>query len=190
MAKYNGLTIDTNGISDAEKSTPLFQSALNDMLAQLSTPGFIPALCAHEAGHLIYFTAAGTKNYEALPAQLRFDPRKGDYVGHLAAIQVKDLPPWTPGRFDEWLFRVACGHAAGGVVARKLLPSSDGGDSDDKARFQQLCNEFNKRTPDLHLDWQHCWKLAQDSITKDLENPQLVDAIKTAAADLRGKFGL
>lgn len=189
MAKYNGLTIDTDGISEGEKSTPLFQSALNDMLTQLRAPGFIPVLCAHEAGHLIFFAIAGMKNYEARPAQLRFDPQRGDYVGHLAAIQVKDLPPWTPGKFEEWFFRVACGHAAGGVVARKLKPSSDGGDSDDRDRFKELCDLLNQ-DPNVHLDWEYWWKSAQDSIAKALENPQFMDKIQKAAVELQQQFGL
>jgi len=187
--KSGNITINTDGISDEEKVTPKFQSAYRDMLAQLSAPGFADVLCAHEAAHAVYFTVAGMKQFEALPSQLRFDPVVGDYVGHLAAIQLLDLPPWTPGKFYEWFSRIACGHAAGGVMARKLMPSSDGGDSNDKDRFKKLCEELNK-DPNVHLVWQDWWKQAQDAVAKDLEDPQKIALIQEEARRLRPQFGL
>src|SRR4029077_16518474 len=98
-----------------------------------SAPGFIPVLCAHEAAHMVYLSFIGVKNFDALPPRLRYDPRIDDCVGHLAGMQALDKPGWEPGKFWDWLFKSACAFAAGGVVARKKMPSSDGGDQDDKA---------------------------------------------------------
>jgi hypothetical protein len=82
------ITINTDGISAEQKATEKFKSAYRDMHAQLSAPGFIPVLCAHEIAHKIYFMAAGVKEdqFKPHPAQLRYDSTKDDYVGHLAGI--------------------------------------------------------------------------------------------------------
>jgi len=184
------ITINTDGISDEEKATEKFQSAYKDMLAQLTASGFIPVLCAHEAGHAIYFTLAGMKNFEPLPARIRWDSEINDYKGYLAAIQVLDLPPWTPGEFWNWLFKIARGHAAGGVIARKFMPSSDGGDKDDKERFIKLCDEIQKADPKVRIDSEDLWKKAQDSIVEELKNPANLAEVEKHAAMLRPLFGL
>jgi hypothetical protein len=71
--------INTDGISDEEKATPKFQSFYQGMMAQLSKPGFIPVLCAHEAAHLIYFAAMGMTEYDPHPACIRYDPDRRLY---------------------------------------------------------------------------------------------------------------
>lgn len=183
------ITINTDGISDEEKKTWKFQSAYQDMVKQLSVPGFIPVLCAHEAAHAVYFTLAGMKEFDPLPAYITFDPTINDYTGHLAAIKLCDIPTWTEGKFNEWFYKIAKGHAAGGVVARKLMPSSDGGDSDDKERFKKLCDKLNE-DPKVKIDFDHWWNLAQTDIATELENPQFMDTILREAANLRPQFGL
>jgi hypothetical protein len=114
------ITINTDGITEEQKASPRFQSAYRSMLAQLLAPGFIPVLCAHEAAHAIYFTAAGTVEFEPKPATLQYNPSTDDYEGHLAAIQLKDMKMWVPGKFQEWFSNIARGYVAGGVVARKF----------------------------------------------------------------------
>jgi hypothetical protein len=178
-----------DGISDQEKATEKFQSAYRDMRAQLIVPEFIPVLCAHEAAHAVYFTLAGMKEFEPLPARIVYDPKIDDYVGYLAAIQVLDLPEWTPGDFRKWLFNIARAHAAGEVVARKLMPSSDGGDENDRERFKKLCDKFNQ-DPSVNIDFELWWKLAQDSITEDLTKPEILNTIKVEALKLQTQFGL
>jgi len=189
MSESHKITINTDGISDEHKATEKFQSAYRDMLAQLTSPGFISVLCAHEAAHAVYFTLAGMKEFDPMPATIKYEPTIDDYTGHLAAIQVLDLPTWTPGNFWDWFFKVARAHAAGGVVARKLMPSSDGGDKDDMDRFKKLCEEFNK-DPKVRIDFEDVWKQAQDSIVKDLENPACSAEIERQASILRPLFGL
>ena len=185
----NGITINTDGISDEQKATQKFKSAYNEMLAQLTAPGFAPVLCAHEFAHLIYFGQLGEIKYEPQAARLRYDPAIDDYVGSLAAIQFLDMPMWTEGKFHEWLYKVAKGHAAGGVVARKLMPTSDGGDADDKDRFKKLCDKFNE-DPKVKVDFDYWWKLAQETIAQELENPEFMELIKQEAAKLRPLLGL
>jgi hypothetical protein len=189
MSESNEIKINTDGISDEQKATEKFQSAYKDMMATLTAPGFIPVLCAHEAAHLIYFTRAGVKEYDAVPPTLKFDPAKDDYTGHLAAIKILDLPLWTPGKFDEWFSYIARAHAAPGVVARRLMPSSYGGDSDDRARFKKLCDEFSK-DPAVKIDFDWWWKHGQETAAKDLEHPDAMKSILQVADELRTQFGL
>src|SRR5713101_4328992 len=84
-SETNGITINTDGISEEQRATQKFKSAYNEMLAQLTAPGFAPVLCAHELAHLIYFGQLGETKYEPQPAKLRYDPAIVDYVGSLAA---------------------------------------------------------------------------------------------------------
>lgn len=183
------LKINTDAISAEQKATEKFQSAYKEMMATLTAPGFIPVLCAHEATHLIYLTRAGAKNYDALPPTIWFDPAKNDYTGALAAVKILDLPAWTPGNFNEWFSLIARAHAGPGVVARKLMPSSYGGDSDDRARFTKLCDDFN-RDPRVKIDFDWWWTHGQDMTAKDLEYPDAMKSILKVASDLRKEFGL
>jgi hypothetical protein len=183
------MTINTDGITDEQKATPKFKSAYQEMLAQLNAPGFIPVLCAHEAAHLIYFSRVGANSYDPIPANIQYDPHIDDYFGHLAAVKLQDLPLWQTGKFGEWFAIVACGYAAGGVVARKLMPSSGGGDQDDKERLKLLCEQLNK-DPNLSISFEDTWKRAQDAVRQDLQNPEILEIIQQQALSLRVELGL
>jgi hypothetical protein len=183
------MTINTDTISDEQKVTAKFKSAYQEMRAQLDAPGFIPVLCAHEAAHLIYFSQAGVTKYNPIPASIQYDPKLDDYFGNLAAVQPLDLPAWQPGKFWEWFDMVARAHVAGGVVARKLMPSTDGGDRDDRDRFKALCSQFNT-DPNVSIKFEDVWKQAQNVVTQDLENPVILEAIQQQALVLKLEFGL
>jgi len=159
-------------------------------MSQLTQPGFIRLLCAHEAAHLVYFKAAGTTQYQPCPAYIKYDPEIDDYVGNLAALKILDLSPWQEGKFWEWFSIVAKAHAAGGVVARKLDPTTDGGDEDDKARFQALCQKLNQSTPGLSINADEMWNIAKQAVFEDLKNPQRMKIIMDQAAELRTVLGL
>jgi hypothetical protein len=146
------ITIITESISDQQKATTKFQFAYRGMMAQLSSPGSIPVLCAHEAAHLVYFGIAGVTNYKAFPARITYDPKVDDFVGSLASVQILDMPKIKGRKFWEQMFKVACAYAAGGVIARKLMPSSDGGDEHDKERFESLCTELKSKHPNFSMD--------------------------------------
>jgi hypothetical protein len=183
-------TINTDGITDEQRKTEKFKSAYRDMLENLTAPEFIPTLCAHEAGHMIYFNQLGVMNFEPYPPTLKYDPTIDDYMGHLAAIQPLNIPTYKPGEFTKWLYQIADAHAAGGVIARKLMPSSDGGDQDDKERFKKLCEAFNK-DPNINgsLDFNTLWKSAQERVAADIENSKNMDTINQEALRLRLLFG-
>jgi hypothetical protein len=191
MTEPNTITITTDGISEEQKTTEKFKTAYAAMLAKLTAPGFIPVLCVHEAAHLIYFSVMGVEKFNIFPARLEFDPAINDYKGHLPAIQALNIPDWAPGDFWNWLFKIARALAAGGVASRKLMPSSDGGDRDDKERFEIACAQYNQ-DPQLKtkIDSKEMWAEAQLQVAKDLENPKNMDALNQEAAKLRQHFGL
>jgi hypothetical protein len=183
-------TIDTEGISDVEKATAKFQFVYQGMLAQLRQPGFVSVLCAHEAAHLFYFALLGATEYDPHPARIRYDQKIGDYVGDLAGVQLLKPPTiWQKGKFQEWLGLLARAHAAGGVVARKLSPSEDGGDADDKERFKRLCDDLNQ-DPNASIIFEEVWEWAQVAVAEDLKKPEMSGFIEQQAAILRREFGL
>jgi len=191
MTESKAITITTDGISAEQKATEQFKAAYAGMLAKLTAPGFITVLCAHEAAHLVYFNIMGIEKFDIFPARLEFDPTINDYKGHLPAIQPLNIPDWAPGDFWDWLFKIARALAAGGVASRKLMPSSDGGDTDDKERFAIACAEYNK-DPQMKtkIDSKEMWAEAQLQVTRDLENPKNMDALNREAAKLRVHFVL
>jgi hypothetical protein len=184
------ITIDTSEISDEQKQTEKFKSAYRDMYNQLSAPGFIPVLCAHEAAHALFFGTLGVKDFDTHTAKLWFDPKINDYRGHLAAVQPRDVPPWTEGDFFDWFMKIACAHAAGGVFSRRKMPSSDGGDQDDRERFENLCKSINERDKNVNLDWKEWWGKAQEHIGYMLDNdPTMMNTIDKVAEDFRPDLG-
>ena len=182
-------TINIDDISDGQRGTEKFKRAYQEMYAQLTAPGFAHVLSCHEAAHLFYFTKAGTENYEPFPAKLYYDPTTDDYGGTLASVQLLDLkPPTTEEQVNEWLWMVLKAHAAGGVIARKVMPSlPDYGDEVDKSRFVSLCMKMN-----VTADADGLWKQAQDAVSKELaEIPEALAALeKFADEELRPKLGL
>jgi hypothetical protein len=185
------IKIDTEGISDEQKTTDKFKSAYHDMMAQLLVPSFIPVLCAHEAAHMLYFGQLGVTEFEPLLPRLRYSAEKDDYVGHLAAMQPKSdtMRVWQPGHFSDWFIIVACAYAAGGVVARTLMPSSDGGDQDDKDRFKKLCDEFNK-DPNVKINFDEWWEVGQKNVAEHIKNQEFLAIIQQEASKLRPLLGL
>jgi hypothetical protein len=184
------ITIDTTGISDEQKKTEKFQSAYRDMYKQLSAPGFIPVLCAHEAAHALYFAVLGVKTFEPCSAKIWFEPAINDYKGSLATVQPVDVPLWTPGNFWDWLLKIACAYAAGGVVVREKMPASDGGDQDDKERFEALCETLNENDPNMHIDWEEWWERAQKAVAQMLDDdPERMTIIDNEAENFRPQLG-
>jgi hypothetical protein len=185
-----GPTINTDGISEAERASPKFQRVYQGMMAEMSRPGFIRILCCHEAAHLFYFKMAGTQNYDPHRTCIRFDPMLNDYVGDMAGVKINDLGRWEPGKYWEWFTAVAKAHVAGGVIARKLDPSlTDVGDSDDKARFKTICDQLNL-DPNVSINWEETWVKAQEMVRADLEHPGIMQAIEQFSEEVRRELGL
>jgi hypothetical protein len=110
--------ITTDGISDEQKATVKFQAAYADMLCTLNTPGFIEALCAHEAAHLVYYEMMGPIRYELLPPRLEYDAQRQRFIGHFAAIMLAEEPLCEAQRWQEYITKMSHAQAAAGVFGR------------------------------------------------------------------------
>jgi hypothetical protein len=180
------ITINTDGISEEQKQTAKFKRAYQEMYDHLAAFGHV--IACHEAAHLYYFTMAGMKNYDPYPAKLCYEPTVDDYGGTLASVHPRDLEAPTAGKEAEWLWTIVKAHAAGGVIARKLMPSlPDHGDQDDKDRFMDLYKKMKTATNPEDL-----WKQAQMAVSQELaENPTVLARLeKFAEEELRPQLGL
>jgi hypothetical protein len=181
--------IATDGISDEQKASVEFQSAYADMVRTLNTPGFVDALCAHEAAHLVYYEMMGPIQYKLLPPRLEYDPGRGCFIGHFAAVQLSEEPACEPQRWREYVTMLSRAQVAGGVVGRKLFPSSSGGDEGDKEKFRRICTELVRHFGGIKIEFELVWKLAQDAVQRQLEHdPQILKMIQQRAVELRSAF--
>ena len=184
-----GKTIMTEGISEEQKQTVKFRLAYADMLRTLSTPGFIDALCAHEAAHVVYYEMMGAIRYELLPPRLEYDSQNRRFIGHFAAIQLAEEPLCEPQKWQGYVTLLSRAQAAGGVVGRRLFPASSGGDEGDREKFRRICAELISHFGGIRIDVESVWRQAQETVEKQLENdPQIMQKIHQRAAELRSSF--
>jgi hypothetical protein len=160
------------------------------MMSKLTSPDFIPALCAHEAAHLVYYEMMGPIRYELLPPRLEYDPVRHRFIGHYAAIKLAEEPLCEPHKWRECITMMARAHVAGGVVGRKLFPACSGGDEADKQNFRKLCVDLTDHFGGISIDVELCWQRAQDAVKRQLEDdPHIMEMILQRAAELRPSFG-
>jgi hypothetical protein len=185
------MVIATDGISDEQKTTAKFQSTYADMARTLKAPGFLEALFAHEAAHLIYYEMMGPMRYTVLPPRIFYSPEREAFDGHFAAVLVEEPPLCEPHRWQEYVIRMAHAAVAGGVVGRKLFPASSCGDEGDKARFNKLCVDLTNHFGGISIDVERVWWQAQDAVTKQLEDdPNIMEMIQRRAVELRSSLGM
>jgi hypothetical protein len=108
----------------------------------------------------------------------------------MAGVKLIEPSAWQEGKFWEWFSLFGRALAAGGVVARKLDPSTDGGDEDDRNRFRALCDLLYQSDPKLQLNFEELWKKAQQLVSEEISNPEMMKAIEAQALALRPEFGL
>ncbi len=185
--------IDTSSIPAELRSTREFSYHFLKMSDTLNAPGFVEALCAHEAAHVYYFELISPIVYEVQRTELRYDSERRQYHGHFAALFITQYPIFpggSPDDFTLWFDRMLHANVAGGVVARRLLPSSDGGDHGDKIQFEKFCVELRQRYPFLQIDTETCWGRGRAEVERQLESdPTILEVIQRKGAELRGPLG-
>jgi hypothetical protein len=185
--------IDSSSIPADQRSSREFRYHFLKMNDTLNSSGFIDALCAHEAAHVYYFELVGPIVYQPQKTTLRYDAERKQYHGHFAALMITKYPAFPgggPDDFTKWFNGMLYANVAGGVVARKLLPSSDGGDQGDKVQFENFCNELRKQYPFLGIDTQACWDRGRAEVERQIDSdPKIIEAIQSKAAELKGPFG-
>jgi hypothetical protein len=181
--------IDTSQIPQDKLTDGRFQSLHTQIQAALNHMGYINAFCIHEAGHIIYFTKAGVTDFDFYGPRIIYDSQRDDFDGYPAAIQPK---PWNADFLNmdiqKWLNTVAQAHAAGGVFARQLSNAPDGGDEEDRQRFDNMCAIFQRQVPDVTIDLEDSWKEAQDAVMRDLRSPAFRNEAWNKAREIKAKL--
>jgi hypothetical protein len=185
--------IDTSSIPEELQSTAEFKSSYADMFAKVNAPGFIEALCAHEAAHVVYYELIAPIIYEPLKPELRYNAQAGRYEGHFAALNITEYPMFPGGSvqdFVTWFGKMMQAKVAGGVVGRKLYPSSDGGDLGDKRECEKFCEDLRRQYPNLQIDVDERWRQARAAVEGQIEtSPLILEGIQQKAIELRRAFG-
>ena len=193
------IIIDTPGITEEQKSTPKFQQALAELVAQLSDPNFVDATCWHEAAHVVYLKTLGIE-VDYIKPHIRYVPEDGDYELCSAAIKARRRGIPLPGRkqiiawLDEYLVSIACALAAGGVAECKRsemlgMPSLSALDGGDRRQFVELCDTID-RNYDICVDPDAIWERGRWTVEQDLKQPGALDFIKQHADLIRPLLGL
>lgn len=177
--------IATDGISDEQKATPQFQRSFAEMMRNLNTPGFKEALCAHEAAHLVYTGRMGhTVRFAIMPSKLVYNTDTRRYEGHYAAVLPDEEPLCESDKLEQYILGFACMSVAGGVVSRKLFPSTDGGDGGDKLKLEQVCGDLVAHFG-CTIDVEQLWSWARTEVESQLEaDPKLMEQIQERAAEI------
>ena len=132
--------------------------------------------------------------YEPLKSQLRYNAESKKFEGHFAAVLITQYPLFRGGdvnAFAIWLHRMAQGNVAGGVVARKLLPTCDGGDQGDRREFEKFCDQLEEQNPPLKINRDVYWNRARLAVEELIESDRtLLIEIQQIARKLREEFGL
>jgi hypothetical protein len=181
--------IDTSELTEAQKASDGFRNTYAGMMRLYSTPGFIAALCAHEAAHLIFFERMGTIPFQIVRPKIQYNASMNRFEGHMAAV-TPQLPDCEPAKWREWVAAKALGSVAGGVVGRRLFPETDGGDVEDKRLFIQECADLTRHFGGISINAEHVWAAAQVEVSRQLdEDPKVMVLIQKRAEALRPLFG-
>ncbi len=91
---------------------PLFISRYKEFYIGLSNPTAQREICVHESAHYLGFKLTGAKNITYEKAELFYDEKQQDYVGHAGRvycpISTADIPEGMP--FAECSFGSCNGH--------------------------------------------------------------------------------
>lgn len=181
--------IDVSELTEAQKATEGFANTYTGMMKLYNQPGFITALCAHEAAHLIFYERMGSIPFETVRPKIHYNDSMSRFEGYMAGIKPQ-LPDCEPRKWREWVSAKALGCAAGGVVARRLFPHADGGDFEDKRLFIQECADLVRHSGGISINAEEVWAWAQQEVSRQLDlDPKLMELIQKRAEELKALFG-
>ncbi len=173
---------------------PLFISRYKEFYIGLSNPTAQREICVHESAHYLGFKLTGAKNITYEKAELFYDEKQQDYVGHAGRvycpISTADIPEGMP--FAEWMMRVASALAMGTIAAQAICGSSMPWSGEgDFAEFNNFCDgvEFEKLYPGVER--KSYWADAQQNARVALADPRNQAATLQAADEMHpNMFGL
>ena len=181
--------IDLSELTEAQKATEGFKRTYAGMMNLYEQPGFIAALCAHEAAHLIFYERMGKISFEIVRPKIHHNDAMNRFEGYMAAVKPQ-LPDCEPAKWREWVTAKALGCVAGGVVGRRLFPHADGGDVEDKRLFIQECADLVRHCGGISINAEEVWAWAQAEVSRQLDaDPKLMEVIQKRAEELKALFG-
>jgi hypothetical protein len=173
---------------------PLFISRYKEFYIGLSSPAVQREICVHESAHYLGFKLTGAKNITYDKAELFWDEKRKDYVGHAGKVQcllsVDEIPEGMP--LGAWMMTGAMALAAGTIAAEMICGSAMPGSGEgDLAEFTSFCDAINFEKAYPNETRANYWIQAQDNIRKTLENPANQAATLQAAGEMQSvMFGL
>jgi len=163
--------INTSDVPADKLTHPEFLNLRAQMEAALSNQNWINAFCIHEAGHMTYLRELGITEYAYIGPRIIYDELKNVFDGFMAAVQPKSEPE-NAGL--EGLPVLAKALVAGGTFARTLTTAPDGGDEEDRQKFDHMCAlmENNCRLPKGTINCDQSWQKAREDVLIDLRSPR------------------
>jgi len=186
--------IDTSSIPKELRSSREFSHHFLKMSDQLALPGFIEALCAHEAAHVYFYELIAPIIWEPIKTKLWYDSKARRYEGYFAAVNILEYPLFLGGDLNalaEWIDRMVQAKVAGSVVARHLLPSCDGGEQGDRREFDKFCDDVQHQYAGLQIDREQSWNRARSIVEHRIRtDPHILEEIKTKSIEMRKQLDL
>lgn len=183
------IKIDTSQVPVEKVDRPDFKSLRAKIERAVGDQKWLQAFSIHETGHWIYFQRAGLKDFLYNGPRIVHDPVKDEFVAYPAALQplTAKLDPEGFGS-QRMFFNLAKAHAAGGIFSRELAGAPDHGDTDDRKRFDAICDVILQKVPAASLDRDAVWTRAQEYVKRDLRSPAFRQEAWEKAAELRQKI--
>jgi hypothetical protein len=184
----------------ARRDHPDLPNTLNRLLADLSIPQRIEAVCIHEAGHYIYFKKAGIRTtFE--PPSVYWSEETKRFGYFLAAVDTPDVGEFFTGYSNEFLSELAKAGIAATLVITKLLNEPDRyelGESvssqlrdelglvedGDYQAFRRRCL-YALRTNSIDFKPRERWELARTEVNYELSATNVMQDILSAASTVR-----
>jgi hypothetical protein len=182
--------IDVSDVPEGKRNDPRFLSLLASMQKGCANPRLVHAISIHEAAHVFFLGNAGATEPTACGPKILYDATKDEFNGQGSTVKFNSMDKDYIAKIDtrEWLGRAAKGYAAGGVAARLLAGSVDKGDGDDRDNFDAMFNKVKADNPKMTWTSDSLWALAQDAVTKDLQNSEIRGRILECAEGLKAEL--
>jgi len=175
--------IDISGVPPHLGTHRVFLDLFCEVKEALMNPAQIRAVCIHEAGHHIYFSKMGVKNFLPTKARIWYDEEAKLFDSELAGLR----PDLTSIRVNiqtvrEQVLDMAKASAAGGIFTEALAEGMDVGNRRDRGLFKLQCEGLR---PKVIVDDEAFWKLGEDEVRKDLKNEQEKENALTEARKIK-----
>jgi hypothetical protein len=178
-----GVYVPNVELIGCEKFQPysLIEAIQEEMLQDLRRPDYRQGYALHEAGHYIFFLAAGIKEFVFTKPKITIV--SGKPFPEMAGV----IPIFDPAqlKFAYWkdgadaLARAA---AAGGQFSRYFTPNIDPGEERDYSNFANQCETW--RQQGFPINTEKFWVDGQTHVKQVLQNTEFVMVLHTERSSI------